>query len=92
MKVPKEIADKVELYETLQKQANKLHGELEEYFENELDAEGFVEPFITDKPRGRLQNEDEYCYQIILGEDWFEGEHYYPVENSGKYVGYNFDI
>lgn len=92
MKVPKEIADKVELYETLKKQANKLHGELKEYFENELDAEGFVEPFITDKPRGRPQNGDEYCKQIQMGDDWFKGEYYRPVEDSDKYVGYSFDI
>lgn len=92
MKVPQEIADKVELYETLKKQANKLYGELEEYFKNELDADGFVEPFIADKPRGRLLNGDEYCKQIILGEDWFKGEHYYPVENSDKYVGCSFNI
>ena len=92
MKVSQELADKVELYQTLKKQTDKLYEELEEYFESELDAEGFGEPFITDKPKGVLQNGDEYCDQMIMGEDWFQGEYYYPVEDSNKYVGYSFNI
>ena len=70
MKVSKEIAKKVERYQELQNEADRLYEEIETYFEEELDAEGFGVPFITNKPEGQRQNDDEYCNQITLGEDW----------------------
>lgn len=91
MKVPKEIAEKVERYQELQNGADKLYEEIKQYFE-ELGAEGFEIPFITDKPEGHLQNDDEYCDQAELGEDWYRGNYYYQIENSDKYIGYSFEI
>lgn len=93
MKVPKEIAEKVERYQTTQAEADKLLAELKEYFEVEIGAEGFKSPFIAEKPTGTAQlDEDEYCYQITLGEDWYMGKYYHKIEGSEKYVGYTFEI
>lgn len=92
MKVSKKIAEKVERYQELQDEADKLYEEIEQYFEEELSAEGFGIPFITKKPEGHLQNGDEYCNQVVLGEDWYRGEYYHQIEDSDKYVGYSFEI
>lgn len=92
MKCKKEIADKVAKYEKLQKEADELYEEIKKYFEDELGAEGFGCPFITDKPQGDLQNDDEYCDQYQQGEDWYTGTYYHKIEGSSKYVGYSFDV
>ena len=92
MKVPKTIADKVQKYQELKQQQEQLYKEIEEYFENELDAQGFGEPFITSKPKGHLQNDDEYCDQHCIYEDWYQGTYYHQIEGSKKYVGYSFDV
>lgn len=92
MKVPKTIADKVQKYQKLQQQADQLYKEIKEYFENELEADGFGTPFITDKPKGHLQNDDEYCDQYCIYEDWYQGTYYHQIEGSKKYVGYSFDV
>lgn len=93
MKVSKEIADKVIQYQNLQSQADKLYEELKEYFEEEQGVEGFCTPYISDKPQGARQTADgEFCDQTILGEDWYIGEYYYPIENSDKYVGCHYEI
>lgn len=90
-KCKKEIADKVELYQALKEQQAKLYKEIKDYFEKELGAEEFGEPFITDMPKGELQYGDEYCNQRTIYEDWYEGEYYYAVEGEeNKYVGYEF--
>lgn len=93
MKVSKEISDKVERYQELQLQADNLYEELKQYFEDEQGLEGFCAPFIAEKPQGIRQTADgEFCDQIILGEDWYRGEYYYPIENSNKYVGCHYEI
>lgn len=92
MKCSKEIAEKVERYQNLQNEANKLYEEIEKYFVEELDAEGFNMPFIADKPAGDLQNGDEYCNQRNPYEDYYEGEYYHQIEGSDKYVGYNYSM
>lgn len=93
MKVSKEISDKVEQYQKLQSQADELYKELKHYFEDEQGLEGFCGSFITDKPQGVRQSADgEFCDQTTLGEDWYRGEYYYPVENSDKYVGCHYEI
>ena len=86
------IAKKVEKYQKLQSEADELYKEIKRYFEEELSTEGFGIPFITQKPEGELLNNDEYCNQIVLGEDWYRGEYYYQIENSDKYIGYSFEI
>lgn len=92
MKCPKEIAKKVEEYQKKQAEVDKLYEEIQEYFEENLDAEGFQVPFITDKPTGDLQNDDEYCDQRNIAEDWYEGNYYHQIEGSDKYVGYSFEM
>lgn len=70
MKISKEIADKVARYQELKTQTDALYKELKEYFEEELELEGFNGAFIADKPQGIRQRADgEFCDQITLGED-----------------------
>lgn len=92
MKCSKEIAEKVKRYQKLKKEEENLYGEIRKYFEEEHDAQGFGEPFITDKPKGQLQFEDEYCDQHCVYEDWYEGTYYHQIEGSRKYVGYSFSV
>lgn len=93
MKVSQEIADKVKQYQELQSQADEIYKNLKHYFVEEQGLEGFCTPFITDKPQGMRQTADgEFCDQITLGEDWYKGEYYYPIENSDKYVGCQYEI
>lgn len=92
MKISKEIAAKIEQYQKVKNEADKLYEELEKYFTEEIDAEGFIEPFITDNPTGEQQCDDEYCNQITRGEDWYRGTYYHQIEGSDKYVGYTYEI
>ncbi|MBR6538091.1 MAG: hypothetical protein IKT67_12920 [Lachnospiraceae bacterium] len=92
MKCSKEIAEKVKRYQKLKSEEEKLYKEIEKYFVEELDAEGFQEPFIADKPKGEKQNGDEYCDQYCVYEDWYEGTYYHQIEGSRKYVGYSFSV
>lgn len=92
MKCSKEIADKVREFQKHKAEAEKLYKEIKTYFENEHDAQGFGEPFITDKPKGKKQYGDEYCDQYCVYEDWYQGNYYHQIEGSKKYVGYSFDV
>lgn len=92
MKCSKEIADKVAEYQRKQEEADKLYEEIEEYFVNKLNAEGFQVPFIVDEPTGNLQNGDEYCDQRCVVEDWYTGNYYHQIEGSNKYVGYSYSL
>ncbi|MDE5820673.1 MAG: hypothetical protein K2N41_04465 [Lachnospiraceae bacterium] len=93
MKVSKKIAKKVKQYQKLKSQADKLFEELEAYFIGEQGLEGFEDAFIADKPEGSKQTKDgEYCDQITLGEDWYRGTYYYPIKDSKKYVGCEYQI
>lgn len=92
MKVSKEIAEKVERYQKLQSKADKLYEEIEEYFTERMGAEGFMTPFILDTPTGEQQDDDEYCDQVTVGEDWYRGTYYHQIEGSEKYVGYTYEI
>ena len=49
--------------------------------------------FVTEKPKGKLQNGDEYCSQSSYGYsgDSFVGTYYLPVEGSSLYLGYGYD-
>jgi len=92
LKVSKEIAKKVERYQNLQSEADKLYEEIVGYFEKECDAEGFGTPFIADVTAGEEQCDGEYCDQETLGEDWYCGTYYHAIEGSDKYVGYSYEI
>lgn len=92
MKCSKKIAIKIKQYEKTLNKERKLYYAIEKYFVEELGAEGFVHPFIADSPKGRLQNDDEYCDQRCIGEDWYAGSYYHQIEGSKKYAGYTFDL
>lgn len=93
MKVSKEIAEKVERYQAAQAEADTLLAEIKEYFEEETGADGFEVPFIAARPTGEMQlDEDEYCDQVTLDEDWYRGKYYHKIEGSEKFVGYTYEI
>ena len=92
MKVSKEISEKVKKYQELKEESERLLEDIRKYFVEELGAEGFVEPFISEKPTGDLQCEDEFCDQYQVYEDCFKGNYYHKIEGSNKYVGYTFYI
>lgn len=92
MKVSQEIAAKVEQYQKLKAETDKIYRGLKKYFEEEQGLEGFYDPFITDKPQGKKQFNGEFCDQITLGEDWYKGVYYYPIENSDNFVGCRYEI
>ena len=93
MKCSKEMADKVAEYQKKKEEVDKLYEEIAEYFNEILNAEGFIEPFIADKPTGDLQRcGDEYCDQRNPYEDYYEGEYYHQIEGSDKYVGYYYSM
>lgn len=85
MIIPKEIREKIE-------QRIKLNIQLETWFEENLDIEGCdtIKAYIVDKPKGISVYDGEYCYQRMLGEDWYLG-HYWKMDN-GLYLCMNFEI
>ena len=90
MKVPKEIADKVKVYQ----EGKKACEEVVEWLGKNTDGDGvFIEDlFIVDEPTGSEQNDGEYCDQHQVGwcEDSFAGNYYHPIEGSSQYLGYSF--
>lgn len=94
MKINKKMADKVAEFEKAQAKADELYEEIRDYFMNELEAEDFGVPFITDKPKGYCQNDqgDEFCDQYCIYEDWYGGNYYHKIEGSSKWVGYSFGV
>ena len=89
MKVPKEIAEKVNAYREGQKAFQEVVAWLLENTGNDV----FIEDlFIVDEPTGREQNDGEYCDQHSVGwcEDSFAGNYYHPIEGSPQYLGYSF--
>lgn len=91
MKIPVSIAAKVAEYEEAQKKADQLFAELQLWFnEHADDCVDRGSPYITDTPTGDPQGDGEYCDQIQIGEDWYQGTYYYPIEDSDKYVAYPY--
>lgn len=49
---------------------------------------------IVDKPKGEYQGEGEYCLQSTLSSESgvyaYEGTYYHQIENSDKYVAYDY--
>ena len=92
MRVPKEIADKVEIYQAGQKAFTEVVEWLRE--NTEADAVNINDLFIADNPTGRKQIEDgEYCEQHSYGycEDSFYGNYYHAIDGTTKYLGYSYD-
>lgn len=93
MKVAKEIANKAERYETLRKEIDELHEELEKFAEEHGFEDFGIGGFgISQEPSGKEQSDGEYCDQWMRGEDSGNGIYYYPIEESTKYfwVAYSF--
>lgn len=90
MNIPKEIADKVEIYEA----GKKAFCEIVAWLRENTDADGVYieEVFIVDEPAGDEQNDGEYCDQYSSGwcEDSFSGNYYHPIEGSPQYLGYSY--
>lgn len=91
MKIPKEIADKVEVYQAGQ----KAFREVVEWLQENTEADGvFINDiFIAAEATGEEQGDGEYCDQHQVGycEDSFCGRYYHPIEGSTKYFGYYYD-
>lgn len=94
MKVPKEIADKVRVYEEASKTAREAFEAVVKWLNENTgsDAVSIDELFITNEPSGHLQEGDEYCDQHTgYCEDYYYGNYYHPIEGSAEYLGYHFD-
>lgn len=90
MKIPKEIADKVKIYQEGQKAFEEV---VEWIKENTGEGVYICDLFIVDEPTGSEQNDGEYCDQHSVGwcEDSFAGHYYHPIEGSPQYLGYSFE-
>lgn len=86
MQIPKKIREKIE-------QRIKLNEELDAWFEENVDAEGcdMRNVRIVDKPLGAPQDDNEYCDQRTLGEDWYVGQYYWKMDD-GMYLCADFEI
>lgn len=87
MIIPREIREKIEI-------RNRLDNEIQKWCENNLDLEGMHSStaYITDAPTGEEQIEaEEWCDQVILGEDWYRGNYYWKMDN-GKFLCMPFEI
>lgn len=81
MVIPKEIREKIE-------EKLRINEEIKEFFKENEEVEGlyFDTIKIVDKPKGRKQQDGEYCDQSRgYCEDDFYGYYYWPTDN-GKYV------
>ena len=91
MKVPKEIAEKVKIYQA----GLKAFEDVVEWLNQNTEADGVNvnRLFIVDKPTGRKQYYGEYCEQHSYGgcEDSFYGTCYHPIDGSTQYLGYDFN-
>lgn len=87
MKIPKEIADKIEL-------RNKLKEEILEFIkENDLgDDCTYYKPLeVVDMPTGTEQEEGVFVDQKRQWEDWFTGFEYVPIEGTDKYLKFAYE-
>lgn len=85
MRIPKEIREKVEL-------RNKLNKEIRAWFketDEDLDGMDTNDAYICDIPTGTPQSDGAYCYQRFIIEDVFEGVYYWKCDN-GQYLAIDF--
>ena len=93
MKIPKELGEKVKRWNELTQEAAQLFQEVVDWLNENTgaDAVSVESLFITKKPTGRLQEEDEYCDQHQGWiEDDYHGNYYHQIEGTDEYVGYYF--
>lgn len=94
MRVPKDIADKMERYTQVRDEADKLYEELESWFSENADIDGI---YITDfgvakEPLGCHQGDGEYCDQYMHGEDTGSGVYYHEIEGDSRYAYYGYSF
>ena len=91
-KIPKEIVDKIE-------QRNKLNKEIKVWCNENLDMDGMDSDHadITDYHTGEensLESTEgrEWCDQYQYGEDLYYGHYYWETEYPDKYLHMDFEI
>lgn len=88
-KIPKEIVDKIE-------QRNALNKEIEKWCYENLDMDGMSSDYarITDFHNGNEHGTDdckEWCDQWQIYEDWYRGVYYWETEYENKYLAMDYD-
>lgn len=88
-KIPKEIVDKIE-------QRNALNKEIEKWCYENLDMDGMSSDYarITDFHNGNEQGTDdckEWCDQWQIYEDWYRGVYYWETEYENKYLAMDYE-
>lgn len=104
MQASKEIFDKIMQYQALKSELDRLRLEIKISLENEyLEKTGFTlgvgtfEPFISDSASGEKEDETgTYCEERPVGhvrssKYWYVGKEFVPVENSDKFIGYEYE-
>lgn len=104
MKASKEIFDKIMQYQSLKLELNRLCSEIKNSLEKEyLEKTGFTlgvgtfEPFISDSASGEKEDETgTYCEERPVGHArsskyWYVGKEFIPVEDSDKFIGYEYE-
>lgn len=93
-KVSQELAAKVNRYQELESECNRLYeeicSELIEFSAENADIciNGFA---IFDEPLGDPQGDGEFCDQYSgYIEDDYHGTYFYPIEDSDKYLGMSY--
>lgn len=90
MTIPKEVREKVEM-------RDKLNDEIKNWCEENLEMEGkdSNSAYIVDNPKGAEQSlsgeNEEWCNQSCLGEDWYQGEYYWKMDN-GQFLCMDFEL
>lgn len=103
MEASQELFNKVLEYEKLKSEAEKLCMEIKDMLEKEyLEKTGFTlgvatfEPFISDSANGKREQEiGTYVQEKAVGyfrsdKYWYLGKEFIPVENSEKFIGYEY--
>ena len=94
MKVTKELADKIRMFNKLQNQTNSLFEEITEELirVSPVNADVCITGFdVYSEPAGEDQGDGEYCDQYSgFIEDDYNGTYFYPIEDSDEYVGMSY--
>lgn len=94
MKMTQELLSKVIEYQASKEKSSKLLDEIatEIATKTNIEKEIILNVFVADKPSGRMQLVDEYCDQRLKEDKTgYKGVYYHPVENSNKYIAFNYE-
>lgn len=81
MRIPKEIVEKIE-------EKNRIEKEVQKWMNENIDTEGCntYHPDIVNEPAGEPQGDGEWCAQSTIGIDTFCGDYYWETAVPGKYL------